>query len=95
MLLLWRYCCRNPAGDVASLRNGNAIHPITWQSLNVSHGQAGLEAGEQSITEFQDLRLQQKAAPKTINEEVGFLLRLIGDMDDAARVRLRSEKLRS
>ncbi len=51
-----------------------------------------VEVGEQTITEFQDLRLREKAAPKTINEEVGFLLRLMGDIGDVLRVRLRKKK---
>jgi hypothetical protein len=45
-----------------------------------------VEVGEQTVKEFQDQRLQQKAAPKTINEEVGFLLRLMGDIGDVLRV---------
>ena len=52
-----------------------------------------VEVGEQTVTEFQDQRLQEKAAPETINEEVGFLLRLMGDMGDVLRVRLRKKKL--
>ena len=38
-----------------------------------------VDLNEQTVKEFQDKRLGEKAAPKTINEEVGFLLRLLGD----------------
>jgi integrase len=52
-----------------------------------------VEVGEQTVTEFQELRLQEKSAPQTINEEVGFLLRLMGDVGDVLRVQLRKKKL--
>ena len=42
---------------------------------------------------LRDARLTEKVAPKTVNEEVGFLLRLLGDMGDLLRVRLRKKKL--
>lgn len=47
---------------------------------------------DQEITAYQTTRLEQKAAPKTINEEVGVLLRLLGERGDAIRVRLRRQK---
>jgi len=47
---------------------------------------------ERTIKEYQSRRLGEKAAPKTINEEVGFLLRVLGDRGDAIRVRLRRQK---
>jgi integrase len=37
-------------------------------------------------------RLKEEAAPKSVNEEVGFLLRLMGDAGEALRTRLRREK---
>jgi integrase len=47
---------------------------------------------EKAVTEYQTARLREIAAPKTINEEVGFLLRLLGDAGDIIRVRLRRRK---
>ncbi len=47
---------------------------------------------EKTVTEYQSTRLRETAAPKTINEEVGFLLRLLGDAGDIIRVRLRRRK---
>ena len=39
-----------------------------------------------------NVRSAWQAAPKTINEEVGFLLRLLGERGDAIRIHLRREK---
>jgi integrase len=47
---------------------------------------------EKTVTEYQTIRLKETAAPKTINEEVGFLLRLLGDAGDVIRARLRRRK---
>ena len=52
-----------------------------------------VDLNEKTVKEFQDRRLEEKAAPKTINEEVGFLLRLLGEMGDLLRVRLRKKRL--
>ena len=48
---------------------------------------------EQTVIEFQTARLKESAAPKTINEEVGFFLRLMGEQGDVIRVRLRRRKI--
>jgi hypothetical protein len=37
-------------------------------------------------------RLREKAAPKSINEEVGFLLRLLSERGELIRARLRKQK---
>ena len=39
--------------------------------------------------EYQDERLREKAAPKTINEEVGILLRFMGERGELIRARLK------
>jgi len=52
-----------------------------------------VDVNEQMVKEFQDTRLKEGAAPKTINEEVGFLLRVLGDVGDILRLRLRKKKL--
>lgn len=51
-----------------------------------------VDATERSVLDYQSTRLKEKAAPKTINEEVGFLLRLLGDVGDTVRARLRRKK---
>lgn len=45
-----------------------------------------------AVKSYQTARLKESAAPKSINEEVTFLLRLLGDTGDALRVRLRRDK---
>ena len=47
---------------------------------------------EQTILDYQSDRLKEKAAAKTINEEVGFLLRILADAGDPIRARLRRKR---
>jgi len=51
-----------------------------------------VEITEKTVKEYQTARLKEEAAPKTINEEVGFLLRLLGEQGDGIRVKLRRQK---
>ena len=51
-----------------------------------------IDVTEQTILGYQSARLKEKAAPKTINEEVGFLLRMLPDHGDALRARLRRKR---
>jgi integrase len=51
-----------------------------------------VDVTEQTVTAYQTTRLREGAAPKTINEEVGFLLRLLGEAGDVFRMRLRRRK---
>jgi len=51
-----------------------------------------VDVTEQTVTVYQTTRLKEGAAPKTINEEVGFLLRLLGEAGDVIRARLRRRK---
>ena len=51
-----------------------------------------VDATDRTVKAYQTARLKEGAAPKTINEEVGFLLRLLREAGDAIRVRLRREK---
>jgi integrase len=44
------------------------------------------------VKEYQTTRLREQAAPKTINEEVGFLLRLLGEPGDDIRLKLKRQK---
>lgn len=54
--------------------------------------QMAVEITEKSVKDYQTARLKEKAAPKTINEEVGFLLRLLGEQGDGIRAKLRRQK---
>jgi integrase len=44
------------------------------------------------VRQYQIARLKEKASPKTINEEVGILLRMLGERGDAIRLMLKREK---
>ncbi|MGA9424672.1 MAG: hypothetical protein WBV33_06310, partial [Terracidiphilus sp.] len=52
-----------------------------------------VDFSEAVVTKYQNDRLSEKASPKTINEEVGFLLRILGEPGDLIRVRLRKKKM--
>jgi integrase len=52
-----------------------------------------VDCNEPTVTLYQNQRLREGAAPKSVNEEIGFLLRLMGDPGDLLRVRLRKRKM--
>ena len=49
-------------------------------------------ANEQIALDCRMARLNEKTSPKSINEEVGFLLRLLQDQGDFIRSRLKRRK---
>jgi integrase len=51
-----------------------------------------VDINEKTVREYQDERLRESAAPKTINEEVGILLRVMGERGQLIRARLKKEK---
>jgi integrase len=51
-----------------------------------------VDVTDKTVTDYQTTRLKETAAPKSINEEVGFLLRLLGEPGDVIRMRLRRRK---
>jgi integrase len=51
-----------------------------------------VDVTDETVKQYQSTRLKENAAPKTINEEVGFLLRLLGDQGDTLRGKLRRQK---
>jgi len=51
-----------------------------------------VDVTDKTVKDYQTARLKEKAAPKTINEEVGFLLRLLGEAGEPIRARLRRQK---
>jgi integrase len=55
-------------------------------------GQMLIEVTDQAVVSYQQKRLREGAAGKTINEEVGELLRIMGECGDAVRVRLKRVK---
>ena len=52
-----------------------------------------VDFNEAVVTKYQNDRLSEKASPKTINEEVGLLLRILGEPGDLIRLRLRKKKM--
>ncbi len=52
-----------------------------------------VDINEHTIKHYQDARLSENPAPKSINEEIGFLLRLMDVAGEILRVRLRKKKL--
>jgi integrase len=52
-----------------------------------------VDFNEAAVIKYQNDRLDEGTAPKTINEEVGFLLRILGEPGDIIRVRLRKRKM--
>lgn len=52
-----------------------------------------IEIGDKVIRDYQVTRLEEKASPKSINEEVGFLLRIMGGRGDLLRGELRRQKI--
>jgi integrase len=47
---------------------------------------------DREVLSYQSTRLKESAAPKSINEEVRFLLTMMGELGDVIRVRLRKRK---
>jgi integrase len=50
------------------------------------------EIGDRDITVYQTARLKECASPKTINDEVVYLLRILGDRGEILRARLRKSR---
>ena len=52
-----------------------------------------VDVNEDATKNYQEARLRENAAPKSINEEVGFLLRIMDIAGDVLRVRLHKKKI--
>jgi hypothetical protein len=51
-----------------------------------------IDVSDGTLREYQTARLQEKAAPKSINEETGFFLRLLGEPGDLIRAKMCRQK---
>src|SRR5712664_3451400 len=51
-----------------------------------------VDINEAAVLKYQEDRLREKAAPKSINEEVRFLLKMLGDSGEVIRAHLRKKK---
>jgi integrase len=81
---LVQYCLRNKSGVYAAYAVGHVTRHLGKMMV--------VDVMDKTVTAYQTSRLKEGAAPKTINEEVGFLLRLLGQPGDAIRARLRRQK---
>jgi len=63
-----------------------SFEATSWRKMLVDFNEA-------TIIHYQNARLGESAAPKSVNEEVGFLLRILGDPGDLLRIRLRKRKM--
>jgi integrase len=51
-----------------------------------------VDMNDKAVVQYQNNRLTEGASPKTVNDEVGFLLRIMGDPGDLLRVRLKKKR---
>ena len=56
-------------------------------------GRMLVDFNESIVVEYQNARLSEGTAPKTINEEVGFLLRILDEPGEILRARLRKKRM--
>jgi hypothetical protein len=52
-----------------------------------------VDFNEGAVVHYQNARLGEKASPKSVNDEVGFLFRILGDPGDLIRIRLHKRKM--
>src|SRR5450631_898716 len=52
-----------------------------------------VDVGHETVKTYQTDRLKEKASPKSINEEVGFMLRVLGEQGDLLRAKLRRTRV--
>jgi integrase len=50
-----------------------------------------VDVSDEAVKSYQTSRLKEKGSPKSINEEIGFLLRLLGEQGDFLRAKLRRQ----
>jgi integrase len=55
-------------------------------------GQLVVDIDETKVLGYQESRLREQASPKSINEEVRFLLKMLGDSGEVIRAHLRKKK---
>lgn len=60
--------------------------------LDVLGSRMLVDMNQAAVRVYQDARLKEQAAPKTINQEVGFLLRLLGDRGKIILTQLKRQE---
>lgn len=79
------YKVRNPKSDTFARYALSHVKRLVGKIMVV-------DIGHESVRTYQTDRLKEKAAPKSINEEVGFMLRVLGEQGDLLRAKLRRTK---
>jgi integrase len=79
-----QYCIRHRSGVYARYDVGHVTRHLGKMMV--------VDITEKTIIAYQTERVKEGAAPKKINEVVGFLLRLLGEYGDPVRARLRRQK---
>ena len=81
---LEQYRLRHKSGVFATYALGHVARHIG--------ASMAVDITEDAVKTYQTARLKEGAAPKSVNEEVGFLLRMLGEAGDGIRARLRRQK---
>jgi integrase len=88
-----RELSRDYLEDYRLLRNRSSSPSMPWDTSSACLAQMmTIDFTEQTVITYQTTRLKEGAAPKSINGEVGVLLRLLGEPGDVIRARLRRRK---
>ena len=82
------YKLRNPKSTTFAEYAVGHVTRVLGRAMSV-------DISDQAVKDYQTARLKEKAAPKSINEEVGFLLRLLGEQGDFVRAKLPKGPIRS
>jgi len=80
------YKLRNPKSATFAEYAVNHLKLLLGKLMSV-------DVNDAAVMGYQTARLKEKASAKSINEEVGFLLRLLGEQGDFLRARLRRKKM--
>lgn len=81
---LEQYKLKNRSGSFAAYAVGHVVRLLGTKML--------IDISDETVKQYQTWRLRENAAAKSINEEVGFLLRILEDRGDAIRIKLRRSK---
>jgi integrase len=81
---LEEYKLKHPSGAFAEYALGHLVRHLGAKMV--------VDFCDETVTMYQAARLKERASPKSINEEVGFLLRLLAERGDGIRAKLRREK---
>jgi integrase len=79
------YKLRNP-------RSYTSAHYALWHVKRILGKRMAVDLSPAVVKEYQTGRLREKAAPKTINEEVGKLFQILGERGEFIRAKLRRDK---